>query len=54
MKFCAGQVPLDPRLTVCLESGKNFSDSYKGTATSEAMKKVMKQLITLCNDEYTT
>ena len=54
MKFSAGQVPLDPRLTVCLESGKNYTDSYKGTATNEAMKKIMKQLITSCNDEYIT
>ena len=49
-----GQVPLDPQLAVCLESGKNFADSYKGTPTNEAMKSIMKQLISLCDHKYNT
>lgn len=49
-----GQVPLDPQLTVSLESGKNFANSYKGTATNQAMKSIMEQLITLCNDKFNT
>lgn len=54
LPFFIGQVPLDPQVTVCLESGKNFADSYKGTPTNEAMKNIMKQLITLCNDKCST
>lgn len=49
-----GQVPLDPQLAACLESGKNFADSYKGTPTNEAMMKIMKELITLCNHKHNT
>ncbi|XP_065887489.1 cytosolic Fe-S cluster assembly factor NUBP2 homolog [Dysidea avara] len=45
-----GQVPLDPRITQCSESGKSFMDSYKGTPTQEAMSNITKQLLTLCND----
>jgi len=48
--LCKGQVPLDPRITQCSESGKSFIDSYKGTPTQEAMTSITKQLLTLCNE----
>lgn len=54
MFYFIGQVPLDPQLAMCLESGKNFVDSYKGTPTNEAVKNIMKQLIMLCNDMCST
>jgi len=44
-----GQVPLDPRITQCTESGKSFVDNYKGTPTQQAMTNITKQLISLCN-----
>ena len=41
----AGRIPLDPRLTQCLEDGKSFVDTYPGTPTEAAVAGIVRNLL---------
>ena len=40
-----GRIPLDPRLTECLEEGKSYVDAYIGAPAQTAMADVVKKLL---------
>ena len=42
----SGRVPLDPRLTQCVEEGKNFIEAYQDTPAQKAMTDIVSKLLT--------
>ena len=40
-----GRIPLDPRLAMCLESGRDFSEQHANTAANAALTAVVKTLL---------
>lgn len=45
-----GRIPLDPRLTQCLEEGKSFVDTYRGTPTETAVASIVQNLLSQTED----
>lgn len=43
--FTSGRIPLDPRLTQCLEEGKSYVDAYIGAPAQVAMADIVKKLL---------
>lgn len=43
--FFPGRIPLDPRLTQCLEEGKSYVDAYIGAPAQTAMADIVKKLL---------
>lgn len=48
--YIIGCIPLDPRLTSCLEEGKNFLELYQDSPTLKALDVVVQRLITIDRD----
>ena len=42
---CTGRIPLDPRLAMCLESGRDFSEQHADTAVNAALTAVVQTLL---------
>ena len=43
-------MPLDPRMTQCLEDGKSFVDAFSDTPTNKAMSDIVHTLLVQLND----
>ncbi len=43
--FNTGRVPLDPRLTQCVEEGKSFAEVYHDTPAQKAMTDIVDKLL---------
>ena len=48
--FLPGHIPLDPKLTQCLDEGKNFLDHYEESPTLSAIEKVINTLVRIDRD----
>lgn len=40
-----GRIPLDPRLTQCIENGENFSSQYKDSETSHCVEEIVRKVL---------
>lgn len=53
-EFCycfQGRIPLDPRLTACLEEGKSYVDTYMGAPAQKAMADIVQKVLSETDHE---
>lgn len=43
--YCTGRIPLDPKMTQCLEEGKSYVDAYIGAPAQVAMADIVHKLL---------
>ena len=41
-----GRIPLDPRLTQCLEEGRNYVEAFSGASAQKAMASIVQKILT--------
>lgn len=50
--YTLGRIPLDPRLSQCLEEGKSYVDNYIGTPAQTAIAEIVQKIVlTVENDK---